>query len=68
MPTLGVAALNTAAFEVDLGALGAVEGSAEAEALQAVVGKRQLLALDVEFALRRIQAAGHVEAAIDLPA
>ncbi len=36
--------------------------------MQAVVGKRQLLALEPKLALRRLERAGHVEPAVDLTA
>ncbi len=64
---LGLAALNAAALEIDGRALGIIQGGAEAQALQAVVGKRQLLALEVEFAVGRLEAAGHIETTVDLP-
>ena len=65
---LRLAALNAAGLEVELGALGAIEVGVQVEALQAVVGKGQLLALEVELALRGFQGAGHLDTPVDLPA
>jgi len=65
---LRLAALNAVGLEVELGALGAIEVGVQVEALQAVVGKGQLLALEVELALRGFQGAGHLDTPVDLPA
>src|SRR5450830_456874 len=63
-----VAGLDTFALEVQLPTLGAVEVGLEAEVLQTVIGKYQLLAVQADLALRRLQRAGEIDPAFDLPA
>ena len=65
---LGIAGLDATALEFDASLLRPIEAGIELEALQAVVGKGQLLPVQLRLALGRRERPGQVDPAIELAA
>ncbi len=63
---VGFAQADRPGLQVDQGTLGAVQPGVQVKALHAVFGLAQLLALQGQLPLRRLERTGHIEPALEL--